>query len=169
LLALSLIEILLAMDLPATIKWPNDVLVNERKLAGILVESSWTGNKPDAFVLGMGVNVSPEAIPLTERLLFPATSIESELGRTVDRAQVIHDILQRFISLRPGIGTEGFIQSWEKLLAYLGQQVNVDFGNGKQVQGVILGLNADGGLRLQIDGNRTLTANFGNVHLRPVT
>jgi BirA family biotin operon repressor/biotin-[acetyl-CoA-carboxylase] ligase len=169
LLALSLIEILLPMGLPAAIKWPNDVLVNEKKLAGILVESSWTGDKPDAFVLGMGVNVTPEAIPRMERLLFPATSIESELGRTVGRAQLFRDILQRFLSLRPTIGTGGFIQTWEKHLAYMGQQVKVDTGKGKPFQGVIQGLDADGGLRLEIDQNRTITAKFGNVHLRQVT
>ena len=89
LLALSLTESLLELGLNPRIKWPNDVLLADRKVAGILVESSWTGEKLDALVLGMGVNVLKASVPPADQLLFPATSIETELGYPIHRAELL--------------------------------------------------------------------------------
>ena len=80
LLALSLAESLRKLGLIPQIKWPNDVLLSGRKVAGILVETTWMGDELDAMVLGMGVNVLNASIPPADQLLFPATSIETELG-----------------------------------------------------------------------------------------
>ena len=59
--------------LKAEIKWPNDILVHGKKLAGILVETSWIGEEIQGIVLGMGVNIHSSAIPTKANLHFPAT------------------------------------------------------------------------------------------------
>src|SRR6185436_9282527 len=68
-----------ATGLPVDLKWPNDLYVSRRKLAGILAEASVAGSSIDAVVLGYGINIGPAAYP--PDLANRATSLESELGR----------------------------------------------------------------------------------------
>ncbi len=73
--------------LPAEIKWPNDVLVNRSKLAGILVEAHWQGDQLQAVILGIGINIAPESVPVESELIYPATCVQTVLGRPVDRLE----------------------------------------------------------------------------------
>ena len=88
--------------LVCTLKWPNDLLVGKRKIAGILAEGTSEGSRLLHIVLGIGLNLRAAAYPadLRDRV----TSIESELGRPADRARVIVEVLaalnQRFTDLR---------------------------------------------------------------------
>jgi BirA family biotin operon repressor/biotin-[acetyl-CoA-carboxylase] ligase len=168
LLALSLAESLRKLELNPQIKWPNDVLLNGRKVAGILVEATWTGAELDALVLGMGVNVLEASVPPDEQLLFPATSIQTELGRPVERIELLRDILLNVLDWRPKLGADDFLEAWEENLAFRGQQVQVQGGSGKPVVGKLLGLNVDGSLRLRNEHGKSVTVQFGEVHLRPV-
>jgi len=168
LLALSLTESLLTLGLDPQIKWPNDVLLGGKKVAGILVETAWTGEKLDALVLGMGVNVLSTSVPPADQLLFPATSIETELGYPIERAELLKVILTRVLDWRPNLGTQAFLKAWEEHLAFRGQQVRVEVGNGEPVLGELLGLEADGSLRLRNENGKSVTVRFGEVHLRPL-
>lgn len=168
LFAVSLVESLRKLGLAPQIKWPNDVLINGRKVAGILVESTWIGEELDALVLGMGVNVLQVSIPPADQLLFPATSIETEIGRPVKRAKLIRDILANLLDWRPRLGTGAFLTSWEENLAFLDQQVQIQRGSGNPLTGKLLGLNPDGSLRLRDANGKSVTVQFGEVHLRPV-
>ena len=101
-----------ASGLAADLKWPNDVLVGRRKLAGILAEGLAIGTNHQAIVIGVGVNVQPAAYP--PDVAARATSIESELGRAVDRDALFTAILDamwhRLATLeeRPG----DILQAW---------------------------------------------------------
>ena len=101
-----------ASGLAADLKWPNDVLVGRRKLAGILAEGLAIGTSHQAIVIGVGVNVQPAAYP--PDVAARATSIEGELGRAVDRDAVFTAILDalwhRLATLeeRPG----DILQAW---------------------------------------------------------
>jgi len=168
LLALSLAESLLNLGLVSQIKWPNDVLLTGRKVAGILVETSWIGQEMDAIVLGMGVNVLNASVPPIDQVLFPATSIETELGHPVERVELLRDILVRVLDWRPNLGTDAFLKSWEGSLAFCGQQVRIETGSESPVIGELLGLNSDGSLRLLSEHGKSVTVQFGEVHLRPL-
>jgi len=167
LLALSLSESLLKLGLAPQIKWPNDVLLKGKKVAGILVESTWMGKYVDAFVLGMGVNVLEKSVPPIEPLLFPATSIETELERQVERTDLLRTILDGVLKWRPLLGTGKFLKAWDEKLAYRGQQVQVRGGSEKTIVGELLGLESDGSLRLREERGKSVTVQFGEVHLRP--
>ncbi len=91
--ALAIVEALDRLGLPAQIKWPNDVLVERRKVAGILIENTWIGETLQALVTGIGINVSPHAVPPPDQVMFPATSLETVLGKPVDRWAVLRDVL----------------------------------------------------------------------------
>ena len=168
LLALSLAESLLKLGLVPQIKWPNDVLLTGRKVAGILVETIWMGEDLDALILGMGVNVLNMSVPPAEQLLFPATSIETELGHPIERTELLRDVLARVLDWRPKLGTDVFLKSWEGSLAFRGQQVQVQGGSEKPIMGELLGLETDGSLRLRDKHGKSVTVQFGEVHLRPL-
>ena len=168
LLAISLIDTLRDRGLYSKIKWPNDVLLSGYKVAGILVESTWTGDKPDALILGMGVNVLKASVPAVDGLLLPATSVEDELGKPINREELLKDILITFLAWRLKLGTDSFLTAWQQNLAFVGQQVRVWRECQQAVIGELIGLNPDGSLNLQDENGKFVTVNFGEVHLRPL-
>lgn len=165
-----------AHHLPAEIKWPNDVLVNGRKVAGILVEAAWQGDQLGAVILGTGVNVSRGAVPPGVELLFPATSLEEELGQPVEREALLRNILAQILAWRPQIDTPAFIQAWEARLAFRGEWVRISpalepapgASPDPYPEGQISGLGPDGALQLRLRDGSVLSVSFGDVHLRPL-
>jgi BirA family biotin operon repressor/biotin-[acetyl-CoA-carboxylase] ligase len=166
--ALALVDALKKRGLKPQIKWPNDVLLNGKKVAGILVESVWTGDALDTVILGMGVNALAGSVPPTDELLFPATSVEAELGRPLERAELLQDILSALTAWRPKLSTGELVKAWEENLAFRGEQVRVWQGSEQPLTGRIVGLEPDGSLRL-LPGKRDkiVTVQFGEIHLRP--
>jgi BirA family biotin operon repressor/biotin-[acetyl-CoA-carboxylase] ligase len=165
--ALAVADPLRTRSLVAQIKWPNDVLLNGRKVAGILVESVWSGEEVDCVVIGIGVNVLKGAVPAPDLLQFPATSLEESLGPAVERERILHDILSAIIAIRPHLGTGSFLAAWEKALAFRGEQVQAEQGDGILVTGKLLGLEPDGSLRISDKEGEAVTVRFGDVRLRP--
>ncbi len=163
--ALALTDSISKLGLRAQIKWPNDVLINGKKTAGILVESTWTGEIVDAFVLGLGINVMRASVPPADQVLFPATSMESELGRPIDRIEFLRDVLSELIAWRSRLGTDGFIRAWETSLAFRGEQIQLIKENEPPIKGELLGLEFDGSLRMKANDN-ILTVQIGEIHLR---
>jgi BirA family biotin operon repressor/biotin-[acetyl-CoA-carboxylase] ligase len=172
--------------LPAQIKWPNDVLVNRKKIAGILAENYWEGEDLKAVVLGFGINVAldsinPAVLP-TESLNFPATCVEAEIGHPVDRMDVLHAVLAAFFDWRPRLPSPEFLRAWEASLAFRGEWVLVTAGEsyGKDglprsmeqsprpiSEGKVLGLAPDGALKLLTRSGDVITAYTGELRLRP--
>jgi len=164
--ALSIADTIGMLGLAPQIKWPTDILLNGRKVAGVLSELVWSGEDVDCVVIGIGINVAKTAVPTTDILRFPATSLEHVLGEAPDRNKLLHDILASFISLRPHMRSDAFMASWEKSLAYYGRQVRVEMGNEQSVTGEVTGLESDGSLKLSDENGKTVTVRFGDVRLR---
>src|SRR5688572_11370511 len=101
-----------ASGLQADLKWPNDLLVGKRKLAGMLAEGIAIGTPEQAVIVGVGVNVQPASYP--PDVAARATSIEGELGRAVDRDAVLAAILDalsaRLAALDQNAGD--ILQAW---------------------------------------------------------
>jgi BirA family biotin operon repressor/biotin-[acetyl-CoA-carboxylase] ligase len=165
--ALAIVDALRMRGLVAQIKWPNDVLLHGRKVAGVLVESVWSGEEVDCVVIGVGINVLKGAVPSADLLQFPATSLEQALGPNPEPEKILHDIVARIIALRSQLGTDSLIASWENALAFRGEPVEVQGGNGTSFTGKLLGLEPDGSLRLGVEDGKSVTVRFGDVRLRP--
>lgn len=166
--ALSLAETLeQAFGLRAQIKWPNDVLFQGQKLAGILVETVWLGENIESIVLGMGINIRSAAVPPPEKLDFPATSLEHILTTHPARLPLLRDVLTAMLAWRPRLKSREFLSAWEARLAYRGEQVQVWVGTEAPQSGVLLGLAEDGSLRLRPAQGQPILIRFGDVHLRP--
>ena len=69
--ALALADALQILSLDPQIKWPNDILLNEKKNAGILIESAWSGNDVDSMIIGMGVNIKKKRSPAYRKVGTP--------------------------------------------------------------------------------------------------
>ncbi|MCY4144899.1 MAG: biotin--[acetyl-CoA-carboxylase] ligase [Chloroflexi bacterium] len=121
------------------IKWPNDVQIAGKKVSGILCEASWSGEALTGAVLGIGINVRTDfqGTALAET----ATSLESAVGRRLDRAQLAGDLMDLLRQWQRRSETAGLIDSWRRRQSTLGQLVNA---NG--VVGKALDINADGAL-----------------------
>jgi BirA family biotin operon repressor/biotin-[acetyl-CoA-carboxylase] ligase len=164
--ALSIAESCSGLGLVPRIKWPNDILLNGKKAAGILIENIWSGDDVDSLVIGMGVNVYKTSVPPAELLQFPATSIEDELGKSAPaREEILFNILSIFVRWRERIGADELIQAWEEMLAFRGEQVQV--GGESPVSGEVLGLESDGSLRLRDANDKSVIIRYGDVSLRP--
>jgi BirA family transcriptional regulator, biotin operon repressor / biotin---[acetyl-CoA-carboxylase] ligase len=154
------------------VKWPNDVLVNQRKAAGVLVEVNWVGDQLQSVVIGVGINVGQDAVPPADELLFPATSIEEAAGQPVDRLFILRETLKHLFDLRASAfnaETEpAFFDAWEERLAYKGEWVRIEGTGGKTITGQVIGLDRSGSLLLKTPAGKLQPIAVGDVRLRLV-
>lgn len=148
------------------IKWPNDVLLDGRKTAGILVEAHWLGDVVESLVLGIGLNVAPQSVPPMQEVLFPATSVEVWLGRRVERVSLLRAVLEQVFAWRPRLGTPSFLAAWQSRLAFMDQVVVISQPARPPLIGRVRGLAEDGSLRLDT-GDGVVMVAAGDVSLRP--
>jgi BirA family biotin operon repressor/biotin-[acetyl-CoA-carboxylase] ligase len=166
--ALSIAESCSKLGLAPRIKWPNDILLNGKKAAGILIETVWSGDNIDSVVVGMGINIHSTSVPPENVLQFPATSLEDELGKkSPSREEILYNIISAFIRWRARLENDELIQAWEEILAFRGEQVQVKAGSESPVTGELLGLESDGSLRLRDEHDKSIIVRFGDVSLRP--
>jgi BirA family biotin operon repressor/biotin-[acetyl-CoA-carboxylase] ligase len=165
--ALAVASALSRLGLQPLVKWPNDVLLNRKKTCGILAEAVWTGQHLDALVLGIGVNVAPPSVPPPGEVLFPATCVESELGTALDRFVLLSSILQAVGEWRACLGKQKFMDAWQSRLAFVGEQVLVSNVGNPPVEGALLGIDGDGGLRIEVGTGEIMLIQVGDVQLRP--
>ena len=134
------------------IKWPNDVMINGKKVAGILLESRVLGGKK-SFVIGVGVNChQKEDFFAGDEFQMPATSIDVENGPTVDRNALAADLLRTFddyLAIAEE-NAEVVTEHWRRLSSQLGHRVTLIY-NRKQFSGNCIGIDPAKGLILQLD------------------
>lgn len=161
--------------LPTKLKWPNDVMVGGRKLAGILVETRLSQSIVAAAVAGVGINVSWTAEELPDPLVSRATSVAAELARqggaeVPGRAELLGSVVAAIEKIYPLIsrdaGRELILEASERS-DVLGATVTIRFSNGKEVSGSATKLLPNGGLLLESNAG-PLEVTAGEVeHLRP--
>ncbi len=150
----------------AQIKWPNDVLIDGRKVCGILAEAAWNGAVLRGVVIGVGVNVSNAALPPPEELLFPATSIEAALGRIPERPALLRAVLAQLFAWRGRLSGAEFLAAWDARLAFKGMAVRIDQPDRQPLTGTLIGVAPDGELRVKTNLEEVLVT-AGDVRLRP--
>lgn len=145
--------------LQAWTKWPNDVLIGGKKVAGILTEAQSDPDRVHFLVLGVGINVNHRADELRGPFRYPATSLATELGREVSRPELLAGYLAGFEEdldrwLREGFAS--FREEWESSSWILNRTVTLQ-SSREAVTGKVLGFSSEGALRLlQPNGTETL-------------
>jgi BirA family biotin operon repressor/biotin-[acetyl-CoA-carboxylase] ligase len=147
----------------ASIKWPNDILLMDRKVAGILTESVTRGGRLEAIVVGIGVNLNWRDLPA--ELASTATSVALATGTDVDRAAfagVLLEKLEHWIDLLFAEGTEGsalILSAWKARSATLGRRVTVTDG----LTGWARDLDAEGALLVERDDGTVVQVRSGEI------
>jgi BirA family biotin operon repressor/biotin-[acetyl-CoA-carboxylase] ligase len=162
-----------------SLKWPNDILLEHRKVGGLLCESSGTGTANACVIVGIGLNVNMWRDTFPEDLRDLATSLAAEAGRPFDRAVLLATLLSelelRYDAFSSSAGVD-IKREYELRCASIGQRVRVDMANGEWLEGQADSIGDDGSLRVLVERSRnesqcgTLVAiRAGDVtHLRPI-
>jgi BirA family transcriptional regulator, biotin operon repressor / biotin---[acetyl-CoA-carboxylase] ligase len=162
-------EALAGLGLEPRLKWPNDVQLavdgEARKVAGILTEMSSEGARASHVVVGIGLNVNATAFP--PELASRATSLRLVAGRAFDRAAVLAAVLAAFepmVESFAALGPAAASAAWGRF-ASLGARIRVAApgGPGSHLEGVALGVDADGALRLRDDAGRVHRVLSGEI------
>jgi BirA family transcriptional regulator, biotin operon repressor / biotin---[acetyl-CoA-carboxylase] ligase len=149
----------------AELKWPNDVLVSGKKVAGILAESAVMGDQLEYAVLGLGLNVS--FTPPAAEVDFPATSLQAEAGREIDRLKLLRTLLACLEARYPSLSDEGLYQDWRARLTLMGEPMSAHTESGDH-QGRAESVDADGALIFRLESGEALRLLAGDVRLRPI-
>jgi len=151
----------------AWVKWPNDVLLNQKKVGGILAETSWLNEEIEALVLGIGVNLCSVSLPEKMTLRYPATCLEEECQQPIDRLEFLRAVCQALFRLRPRLGSENFLRTSEELLAFRGEWVRLETGENKIEEGKLKGINSQGHLILIKNNALEYAYAMGEIRLLP--
>lgn len=143
------------------IKWPNDLLIDNKKLAGILTELSAEMDRIRFVVVGIGVNVNTAPTMLPSH----ATSLKAQTNQTISRIQLIQEILLRMEEWYTQLKSKGFApvqERWKKLSLTLGKRIRIHDSYG-DIEGQAVDLDKDGGLIIREDSGILVKRMSGDV------
>ena len=148
------------------IKWPNDLQHQGRKLAGVLAEGAFTGDRLDYVIAGIGLNV---AVDFRERadLANIAVSLHTVAGELIDPVELLAALLERteahYLAVRAG---QSPLAAWQARLHTLGRPVAARMAGGRVLHGVAAAVLPDGALRIDLDGGGSEVVWASDVTLR---
>jgi BirA family biotin operon repressor/biotin-[acetyl-CoA-carboxylase] ligase len=151
-------------SVPAAIKWPNDILISGRKVAGLLTEMSAEPDRIRHIALGTGIDVNMELQELPLDIRMHATTLANETNATVDRKLLLQQIL-RDLEHWYGIfltSEAEVLKEWEQLNMTIGQRVTVS-GMGEVFEGLAQGIDQEGRLKVALDDGDIRIVAAGDV------
>jgi len=155
--------------LNAETKWPNDVLVNGKKICGILAEMKTHGEKVEYAIVGVGINVNfkvQQALPTA--VAINATSVEDELCKQVDCTDLLFTVLERLDRVYESFlkeGSNAVLERWKELAGFLGHEVAVKI-DSVTYTGTARDISSDGGLILRLSDGSVREFRMGDVSLQ---
>lgn len=140
-------------ELHAYIKWPNDIIINNKKVCGILVEAITPRGKQPYFLAGIGLNANLTKRELPRDVIYPATSLLIEKGVHVERIKLSQALLERldrwYTRLREG-DNRSIRRRWSELFPLIGHRARL-LERNKEYVGKIIDLSVQGGLIVELD------------------
>jgi BirA family biotin operon repressor/biotin-[acetyl-CoA-carboxylase] ligase len=150
---LSVAEVLVDMGISAQIKWPNDIIINEKKVCGILTEVDAEMDAVNFVILGIGINANIELDALPALLHISASSLKAETGGDIDRVFLIQRLLERLeqdiITFLEG-DFASILTGWRKHSATINRRVKI-ITKFKIIEGEAVGIDHDGALIVELD------------------
>jgi BirA family biotin operon repressor/biotin-[acetyl-CoA-carboxylase] ligase len=149
----------------ATVKWPNDVVIDGRKVAGILAEMDADGDRVRFVILGIGVNLNTTLEEFPDDLRDKAIGLCAAAGRPIDRIEFADHLLSRLEEHYDLFLREGFAAIrplWESRASLIGRHVRID-AQAQRVEGVVTGLAEDGALLLRDANGNEVRVVVGDV------
>ena len=134
------------------LKWPNDVFLNNKKIAGVLIETYSSGNLIENIVIGIGINLKKTPKGLEKK----STNLLIETKREIDRKSILENILrfydiweEKLLSLE----IESILKEWMKRSYPINTRITFKVDKGEVVNGNFLGINSDGSIKIMSEGN----------------
>jgi BirA family biotin operon repressor/biotin-[acetyl-CoA-carboxylase] ligase len=155
--------------LNAETKWPNDVLVNGKKICGILAEMKTHGEEVDYAIVGVGLNANfkvQEVLP--KEVAVSATSVEEELRKQVDYTDLLFAVLERLDRVYERFlkeGSNAVLKRWKELAGFLGHEVTVKV-DSETFTGTAFDVSSDGDLILRLSDGSAKEFRMGDVSLQ---
>jgi BirA family biotin operon repressor/biotin-[acetyl-CoA-carboxylase] ligase len=138
-------------DLPFTIKWPNDILVNGKKISGILTEMSLEMDRIDYVIVGVGLNVNTPVEAMAEEIHEIATSLSILTGKSYSRVEILRNFLKKLeddYALFQDRQFERIRNRWKELSGIIGRRVKIE-NLDRPYEGEVVDLDQDGFLVLK--------------------
>ena len=155
----------LQTGLSPRVKWPNDVLINDNKVAGILLEAEVSRARIGYAVIGFGINVNNDRADLPEDIKVNASSIRMELKKPVDRGALVIEIFSELEKLYHRFQCGDFsviLEQWRHYSSTLGQRVRI-WQEDKATEGHAFDLTENGGLVVKLEEGKQIVFHAGDV------
>ena len=162
--SVSICRAVCQLGLEAGIKWPNDILIREQKLCGILTELGAQVDRLDYAVVGVGLNANNDTAAFPSQ--WRSTSLAARLGRSIDRCALIAAILNEMEQALDDMESHELYEEWCSRSLTLGKRVRISSAEGELI-GQVLDLDQDGALILEQGGDRRRILAGDCIHLRP--
>ena len=149
------------VHLDAQIKWPNDIIMHNKKLAGILTEMNAEVDKVNFVVIGIGLNVNNDK----KSLIAQSTSLKEQKGEQVQRILLLQELLRRIeknFNLLETKGNQSIIDKWRNFSLTLGKRVKI-YCQDKHLEGQAVDIDKDGGLLIRKDSGIIQKVMSGDV------
>jgi len=147
--------------LDAQIKWPNDIFIHNKKIAGILTEMNAEVDKVNFVVIGIGLNVNNDK----KSLIAQATSLKEQTGQPINRVILLQELLRKIennYSLLEDRGAQVIIDKWRSFSLTLGRRVKI-YCQDKHIEGAAVDIDQDGALLIRKDSGLTQKVFSGDV------
>ena len=141
-------------------KWPNDLLIDQKKVAGILLESKISNKNCDFAILGIGVNINSNPT----QTLFPSTNIKN-FSCEISASKMLEFFLEEFENLYENwliFGFKNIRNLWHKNAYNLNSKININLGNSK-IEGLFQEIDEEGNIVIKNHNNETKKISFGDV------
>jgi BirA family biotin operon repressor/biotin-[acetyl-CoA-carboxylase] ligase len=163
--------IAVSTGLEARLKWPNDVMISGRKVAGILLDISAEADSVNYAVIGVGINVNVDAADISARISGSQeiTSIKNELGHDANRLKIIQVALERLEAHLQDLykkGSSEIIATWKKQAGMLGRHVSIIQDGKTLCEGVASDVDIDGSLVIATGSGDKIRIASGDVRVR---
>ncbi|MGC3976286.1 MAG: biotin--[acetyl-CoA-carboxylase] ligase [Nitrospira sp.] len=146
--------------LPVSVKWPNDLLIRDKKVGGILCEQTSTAERTMAIIIGIGMNINAPLSSFPQDLQQGATTLAAEAGQTCDRVAILADLLRRLEQRLDRLfleGPAGMLEEFTQRCSTVGKTVRVTLEEQGMIQGIAESIGSDGCLRLRVGSSDSPT------------
>jgi BirA family transcriptional regulator, biotin operon repressor / biotin---[acetyl-CoA-carboxylase] ligase len=151
-----------------SIKWPNDILIDGKKVTGILTELQADPDRVKAIILGIGINVNQNDEDFPEELKSIATSLKMVSGKTINRAKLIAktlEFLEHYTNLYVAHGFSPIKLLWEGYSNTVGKRIRAVMFN-ETIEGIAMGITEDGMLNLKLDDGSIRGIFSADIHFQ---
>ncbi|MCB0747697.1 MAG: biotin--[acetyl-CoA-carboxylase] ligase [Ignavibacteriae bacterium] len=151
-------------QLKTDLKWPNDVLIKNKKVSGILLESNSSGSKLDSIVIGIGLNANQHRFEGEYRI--QPTSLKFEVKREISRERLLSEVLNNFEEILYGLksNTKKMLDDWRDKCRMIGEHISIEI-NGELKGGIFYDIDANGFMILK-DGDKLEKITNGDISVR---